>query len=112
VTNRKAFLDQLRLLSELFEKEVSVDLADLYWRVFEDWDDETFNRACLEAARRCRWFPKPAELRELIEGGRGDEGPRYDPSPETPEQTAMFEELSRLQRERRRKETERDCPAS
>ena len=40
----------------------------MYWVALDPYGDEETERAFQEAARRCKFFPKPAELIELIEG--------------------------------------------
>ena len=43
-------------------------MIEMYWVALMPYDDEETERAFQEAARRCKFFPKPAELIEFIEG--------------------------------------------
>jgi len=64
----KRFRKNLSGMGELFGREITDTLASLYWRLFSDWTDSQFEAACQAAANRLKFFPKPAELRELVGG--------------------------------------------
>lgn len=58
----------LTVLQATFEKKLSSELEDIYWRALEDLPIEAVERAGHLALQGCKFFPKPAELRELTEG--------------------------------------------
>lgn len=68
MTDDQRFRKNLTGLGELFGREITKTLASLYWRLFTDWTDDQFETACQMAANQLKFFPKPAELRELVQG--------------------------------------------
>jgi hypothetical protein len=67
VQKYEQFAKNMAGLGELFNKEISPSLMELYWQILDNLTDTQFEKACQEAARKRRFFPKPAELLELIE---------------------------------------------
>lgn len=67
-TNKKEFAIALGALGIATGKEVDGPLVDVYWQFLRDLPLEGFRNAIGEAGKRLKWFPKPAELRELAEG--------------------------------------------
>ena len=63
------FFAELLALAEALDVELSDRRMEIYWRVLEEYDWPTVQRALAEAMRR-KWykFPQPGELVELIEG--------------------------------------------
>ena len=59
-------------LCEVWEREISPTLASVYFRILEPYPIEVVERAISEAIGRCRFFPKPAELLDLINGSNED----------------------------------------
>lgn len=59
----------LSLLAALMEvhgiKEPTESMIDSYWKALRDLPLPAFTGACERALRECRWFPKPAELRDF-----------------------------------------------
>ena len=66
--DKKQFAQRITALSALFDREISEAVIEMYWVALMPYDDEETERAFQEAARRCKFFPKPAELIEFIEG--------------------------------------------
>ena len=68
------FFAELLALAEALDVELSDRRMEIYWRVLEEYDWPTVQRALAEGMRR-KWykFPQPGELVELIEGPRKDE---------------------------------------
>jgi hypothetical protein len=58
-------------LAELFDKQLSTILIDMYWKALESYTDEQCDEAFNKAFVMCKFFPKPVELIELITGGAG-----------------------------------------
>ena len=70
--DKKQFAQRITALSALFDREISEAVIEMYWVALDPYGDEETERAFQEAARRCKFFPKPAELIELIEGSSED----------------------------------------
>jgi hypothetical protein len=71
-SDRPAFAEVLAYLREAFGGEVSTMRAEVYFDALEDLDLEAIQAAAKVAVRTKTFFPKPAELRELIEGSTED----------------------------------------
>jgi len=61
-------------LGELYEKELSVNLVNLYYEVFKDFDVKVFDNAIKEIIinRKYSTFPKPAEILEYLQDTKDD----------------------------------------
>ena len=59
-------LSQLGALANIFGAEPTGAVLDLYLQALNDLTDEQFIRAVTLAIQTLKFFPKPAELRELI----------------------------------------------
>src|SRR5262245_36801481 len=66
------FLTELTVLAETFGETLTPPRIEGYARALADLGIEEIAEAISLAARSCRFFPKPAELRELIEGTPSD----------------------------------------
>lgn len=62
------FTNVLLALAELYKNPVSDRLANLYFDVLRDLTIEQIEQAAHLWMRDGKWFPKPVELRGLIEG--------------------------------------------
>ena len=65
---RAAFLEAFGGLSEVFGKEFSKFTAKAYFKALSTHDIQPVVKAMESALKRCRFFPKPVELLEFIEG--------------------------------------------
>jgi len=66
----KRFSRALTLLAELFDKELSAGLHEIYWSALtESLTDQEFEDACSRLARSNKFWPKPAEFLEAAKGG-------------------------------------------
>ena len=67
------FFAELLALAEALDVELSDRRMEIYWRVLEEYDWPTVQRAMAEAMRR-KWykFPQPGELIELMDGSLKD----------------------------------------
>lgn len=72
--NDRLFAENMAGLGELFGKRISDVLKEIYWQALAPYSNEqcriAFNRATTER----KFFPKPVELIELIEGSTKDIG--------------------------------------
>lgn len=66
--DRPAFAQALFALGETFNEPVSKVRAEGYFDALSEFSLAQVNGAVRYALRVCKFFPKPAELRELIQG--------------------------------------------
>ncbi len=66
--DRKKFLEYMTLLGELHDKKITQILLEAYWKSIEDIPDELAYKIFDQAIAMCKFFPKPADLRELAFG--------------------------------------------
>lgn len=57
------------MLGENFDKELSPLKVELYFDCLNDFEIEKVKKAVFVAIKTLKFFPKVAELRELIQGG-------------------------------------------
>ena len=62
-------------LAEMFDKPISITQQRLYLFALKDLRTEGIEEACRIALSECKFFPKPAELRELVK--RPEDDPDY-----------------------------------
>jgi hypothetical protein len=67
------FAGLMALLAEVFGKDLTPQLVEIYFRALADFPIERIAAAIDEAVRRLKFFPKPTELIELIEGSPDDQ---------------------------------------
>ena len=63
-----AFCELFQALSKSENSVMSLPKQRVYLRALEDLGFEKIIQACRLAERSCKWFPSPAELRELVLG--------------------------------------------
>ncbi len=66
--DKVSFSDGLTALGVAFDKPIDTAMRQVYWQFLKDMSLEEFQTAVSLAGRRLKFFPKPAELRELAEG--------------------------------------------
>jgi hypothetical protein len=66
--NRMKFAENMAGLGEAFGTEITELKGKIYWQVLDRFSDDQVERAILESISTLKFFPKPAELIELIEG--------------------------------------------
>ena len=66
------FKNYMTLLGEIFGKEISDTLKTAYWSVLKPYTDGQCKAAFESVIATCRFFPKPAELLELLGSGESD----------------------------------------
>ncbi len=62
---RTEFAISIGAMAEAFHKKITADTIRAYGLVLEDLPIEAIERAVFQAMRSCRFFPSPAELREM-----------------------------------------------
>ena len=64
--NQIKFKECMSLMSEVFNKEISQVLTDVYWEVLKDYSDADCEQAFKMAITNLKFFPKPVELISFI----------------------------------------------
>jgi len=67
------FRELMTVLGEIHDRQITRLLLDFYWRILEPFPDEVCIRAFHELIGRAKFFSKPAEFLELLEGRCGDQ---------------------------------------
>lgn len=70
--DRKPFGEMLFALGEVFGEAVTATRMEIYFRALADLSLESIRQAANIHARTSKFFPKPVELREAIEGRAED----------------------------------------
>jgi hypothetical protein len=70
--DRAAFAELMLGISETFSHPVSDTVMELYFRALQDLPLEALRVAATIHVRTAKFFPRPAELREAIEGSTED----------------------------------------
>lgn len=66
--NYEEFTKFLMAIGELFDKKLSPAVFEIYYEVLKEYPWEDILHAFNQAIRTCKFFPKPAEIIEIIEG--------------------------------------------
>ena len=62
------FFEYMALLGEIFDRKISQVLIEAYFKALKDIPSDLVFQAFEHAIAHCRFFPKPAELRQLALG--------------------------------------------
>jgi len=71
-TDNVEFRNRLVTLAELFDLKLAATRQALYFEALRDLSFESVAKALNQAAKTCKFFPKPAELRALAVGDTED----------------------------------------
>lgn len=71
-TKYEQFLKYMISLGEIFSKEITDTLLQFYWMVLKDFAEEEITNAFNRVTLTLKFFPKPAELLEIIQGNQND----------------------------------------
>lgn len=63
--NKKAFKENMAILSEIHDKKLSDLLIKTYWIFFKNYDDNLALQVFSQAIASCKFFPKPADFLEI-----------------------------------------------
>jgi len=75
--SRKKFAELLAILCETFDrKPLSDGLIEIYWKIFKPLTDEEAQKIINQAILTLKFFPKPAELIELLQGDKTERAVR------------------------------------
>ena len=64
----KKFATDIILLAEIHGKEMSEGMLGMYFKALSDFSINQVTGAMSKAAKECKWFPKPVELIDFIQG--------------------------------------------
>ena len=70
--DKKRFCELLITTAELFEKDLSTPILNLYFTALENFSIDQVEKALGKVIMLCKFFPKPVEIIELIPGGPGN----------------------------------------
>lgn len=72
--NNDKFIQTFTGLCEVFNKEPSEYLIEIYYEIFKDFDIRQFNNAVMMCIKSNKYnvLPKPAEILEFLEGSKDD----------------------------------------
>ena len=65
--NKSLFKKHMKTFNELYDKNISKGLLDVYWDALDVYSDEECEKGFKEIIKSCVFFPKPAEIINLIE---------------------------------------------
>ena len=70
--NKEEFIELIEAMAEIYDKDLSERLIDVYWDFLQPYSDI----ACLDAFKKvismCRWWPKPVDFLDILK-------PKEDP---------------------------------
>lgn len=69
--DKKRFAQLLVAISELFEKNLSTPVLNIYFKALEKFSIQQVENALQKVVVSCKFFPKPVEIIELIGEGPG-----------------------------------------
>jgi hypothetical protein len=65
--NKKQFLNVMNKAAIVYDTELSKQKLDIYWRLLKQYTESEFSKAMNTVLRTSKFFPKPAEIIELID---------------------------------------------
>lgn len=70
--NETKFNELMAAMAEVFDKEITESLLSVYWQVLEPYQDIESISALNKCLLSCKFFPKPADLLEQLQGNNED----------------------------------------
>ncbi|MEW6212924.1 MAG: hypothetical protein AB1631_31665 [Acidobacteriota bacterium] len=67
------FAEIIGILAESFGERISDGRIEAYFRALSDMSIDQIELAAIWALRSCRFFPRPVEIREMVEGSAEDQ---------------------------------------
>ena len=68
--NKKRFSSMMASLTEIFDKEITRGLSEIYWQTLKPFSDKECEKAFSAIISTCKFFPKPAEFIEILKGSQ------------------------------------------
>lgn len=69
---KKQFVERMAVMGEIFDKELTQALMNIYWEVVKNYDDQEVNAMFEHLLATCRFFPKPADMINALCGSVED----------------------------------------
>ena len=64
--NKKNFDKVIMTFTEIYEKELTLKALEIYFRAFEKIPDDKVEILIEECLKKCKYFPKPADVFECL----------------------------------------------
>jgi len=71
--NKNTFLKSISVLESAFDKKLSKGAINIYWSRIKKYTDSEFKKAVIRCVDELNYFPKVAELKNILEGTSEDE---------------------------------------
>ena len=68
--DKTKFLNIMNQAAIVFEKDLSTDFINIYWQIFKCYELNQFSNAMNTIIRKQRFFPRPVDILELLEGSK------------------------------------------
>lgn len=72
--NREEFTKLMEVMAEMYDKELSDNLMDIYWDFLSPYPDIECVDAFKKVMGMCRWWPKPVDFLVIL---KNDDPPYY-----------------------------------
>ena len=66
--HKAEFMKELVMMAELFGKDLTESLMELYWRALSDMSLDNYKKAISSITQTATFFPKPVDFRDAIAG--------------------------------------------
>ena len=70
--NKKKFKEYMTGLGEIFNKEITDTLKNIYWEILKPFTDVQCELAFNKLISTCKFFPKPSEFIKILRGDDND----------------------------------------
>ena len=67
--DKEKFKGFMMTIGELFDKNLSKELLDIYWQILEPFNDEQCEKAFKKVLATVKFFPKPTDFLECLQEG-------------------------------------------
>lgn len=71
--NKSDFSKGIKMLEEYYSVKLTDANINIYWSRLKDYDDKTFKGVIIRCIDTLKFFPKIADIKEIIEGSLEDE---------------------------------------
>lgn len=71
--DKNTFLKSISVLESAFKEKMSKGAINIYWARLKNYNDKKFKEAVIRCTDELNYFPKIAELKNMLEGSPADE---------------------------------------
>lgn len=71
--NEIRFKEYMTAMGEIFDKEITPALSGIYWKILKPFSDEQCKVAFEQIFQTAKFFPKPADFLEALQGKKEDQ---------------------------------------